>query len=134
MRVIVSACARVPLQSGDTVLLCTDGVWGMLTIPEIGAIMRAQPVTKSLNELLDHAEFRAGAESDNLSAVGMNWGGSNGQVRPGDISTRTLPLDQTTTHMDSFDVNRVSDEKTVTEEDVEKAIAEIQAAIKKYSN
>lgn len=119
---------KIPVQAGDAFLLCTDGLWGGLSNSEIGAILEAYPINQALPELLDHAEFRGGEDGDNLSGIGMVWGEQR-QADP--VSTASMPLNAMTTRMDVFGMPK--DGGDITEEDIERAIAEIQTAIQKYS-
>lgn len=127
----VELSRKVPVREGDTLLLCSDGLWGALSEAEIGAVLGAYPIHQAVPELLDHAEFRGGEDGDNLSALGVTWGGNVRPAMPDAVSTATMPVDSFTTRMDTFDMPR--DAGNVTDEDIERAIAEIQAAIKKYS-
>ena len=81
--------------------------------------------------LLDEAELRAAATCDNLSAVAISWeDGEQGSSS----ATQTLELDSFTTQLDSLEqtlgVNNAFD---LTDDEIEKAIAEINAAIQKFS-
>ena len=116
---------------GDTFLLCSDGLWGSLANNEIAAIMEAYPVSQALPELLDHAEFRGGEDGDNLSGVAMTWGDQPRVVSPDPVSTATMSGGAVTTTMETFDMAKEGSD--VTDEDIERAIAEIQTAIKKYT-
>lgn len=122
------------LREGDTLLLCSDGLWGLLSTGEIASILDTYPITAAVPELLDHAELRGGEEGDNLSAIGMCWGDENRQFNPRSISTATMPLDSFTVQLNTFNVEGDgNDVPDVTEADIERAIAEIHAAIEKYS-
>lgn len=131
----VELSRRVPIQTGDTILLCTDGVWGVLSEAEIGSILDTYTITGAIPELLDHAEFRGGEEGDNLSAIGMTWGEVQKRgLHQDTVSTAAMPLEEISTQLDPFSVAHEAGAKpAVTEADIEKAIAEIQSAIKKYS-
>lgn len=125
---------KVPLSDGDTLLLCSDGLWSLLSTDEIGAVVDTYPINAAIPELLDHAELRGGEEGDNLSAIGMKWGDENSTINQRTISAATLPLDGFTGQQNSFDIGREGNgEPAVTEADIERAIAEIRAAIQKYS-
>ena len=118
---------KTQLSEGDILLLCTDGLWSLLSTEEIASILGTYSMATAVPELLDHAESRGGAEGDNLSAVGMRWGDEE-MSGPRQICTATMPLDAYTVQLNNFSV-----EQDVTEADIERAIAEIQAAIQKYS-
>jgi len=131
----VELSRRVPIQAGDSILLCTDGVWGVLAETEIASILDTYTITTAVPELLDHAEFRGGEEGDNLSAIGMTWGEPQRRgLHQDTVSTAAMPADEVSTQLDPFSVAHEAGSKpAVTEADIEKAIAEIQSAIKKYS-
>jgi serine/threonine protein phosphatase PrpC len=125
---------KIPLREGDTILLCSDGLWGLLSTKEIASVLDTYPITTAIPEMLDHAELRGGEEGDNLSAIGMRWGDENRLFNPRAISTATMPLDTFTVQLDTFSVEQgTHGGQDVTEADIERAIAEIQAAIQKYS-
>jgi hypothetical protein len=104
-------------------------------VNEIGAILNTYPLEQAIPELMDHAEFRGGQDGDNLSAIAMTWGGQgHAQQSTGGVSTEMMPLDSFTTQLDALSVLRdAPGAAPVSDDDIEKAIAEIQAAIKKYS-
>ena len=126
---------RMPIRDGDTLVLCSDGVWGVLSEAEIASILDTYTITRAIPELLDHAEFRGGEDGDNLSAVGITWGEPHKRgLHHETVSTAQMPLEDVTTRLDPFSVTRDPAARTpVTEDDIERTIAEIQTAIKKYS-
>jgi serine/threonine protein phosphatase PrpC len=124
---------KMQLREGDTLLMCSDGLWGLLSTSEIASILDTYPITTAVPELLDHAELRGGEDGDNLSAIGMRWGDEK-LFTPRSISTATMPLDAYTVQLNTFTVEQGAEgEQDVTEADIERAIAEIQAAIRKFS-
>jgi protein phosphatase len=56
-----------PLRAGDTFLLCSDGLSGPLTDPEIGAVAGLLPPDEACQFLIDLANLRGGP--DNVTAV-----------------------------------------------------------------
>ena len=119
------------LHSGDTLLLCSDGVWGPLTATAITRRLSKSDITKSVPELLDLAELRAGRDCDNLSAVAMTWAENTASEFPLQISTRTLELNKVTTEVEDF--RSSADQRLLSDEEIERAIQDIRDAIRKNS-
>lgn len=56
-----------PLEPGDTLLACSDGLWHYFTPKEIGAIVHALPPREASEMLVSKARQRARGSGDNLS-------------------------------------------------------------------
>lgn len=129
----VDTGGKIPLEDGDVVMLCTDGLWGCVDQPDLEKVLTAYPVLYAVPQLLDRAEARGGQFGDNLTAVAINWHDDDIATQ-GALSTEKLTDGEVTTRL-----NTISAEKDfkvrgdVTEADIEAAIAEIQDAIKKYA-
>ena len=111
----VELASPATLREGDTLLLCTDGVWGSLTGPLITAALQKSEIMKAVPELLDLAELRAGMECDNLSVVAMTWAEKRTGVIAGEVSTQTLELDGVSTQIEDFGK---SDHADLTDEEI----------------
>jgi serine/threonine protein phosphatase PrpC len=122
---------KTPLNAGDVVGLCTDGVWGPLgdDLPRL----LGGGVTAAVPRLLDEAQARGGSSGDNLSLIAIDWEENYGETKlPAGIETSTMPLDTHTTLLMNFDAPRPR-EAELSEEDIERAIEEIRGAIRKHS-
>lgn len=122
---------KYELIEGDTILLCSDGVWGGLDDQKIKQILHTNTIDSAIVELLDTAEFNNGEDCDNLSAIGLQWG--DRQMSNFAISTVTMPLGETTTIMspifDDDEGNSLNHD--LSDDDIENTIAAIQAALSK---
>lgn len=128
----IESGGKVALADGDSLLLCTDGFWGEIAEQELIHFLGAFPVLFAVPQMMDRAEVRAGREGDNLSVIAINWHDEDGRPdQHGFVSTQKLDAHTISTHLSRMDAAGQSAE--VTEDDIEKAIAEIQAAIRKYS-
>jgi serine/threonine protein phosphatase PrpC len=117
------------LEAGDAVVLSTDGFWAQIPPTIMGTMLRKQTLQQLMPGLMVEAERRAQGESDNLTVVAMTWEDQD-DVRVAD--TETLGDEQFATSTNTtqqLDDGQPSDD--VTEEDIERAIAEIQNAIRK---
>jgi len=117
-----------PLKLGDTIVLSTDGFWAQIQPAIMGTMLKKQTIIELFPGLLTEAHRRAAGESDNLSVVAMTW---EAQDDPNAADTTQLEMEQfaTATNTEALDAAKPADD--VTEEDIERAIAEIQDAIKK---
>lgn len=126
---------KTPLEAGDVVALCTDGLWGLYPDDLLAAALKDENLMKAIPELMERADGRGGQNADNLSIVAVRW--EDNYVEPGSgnsstIHTQTMPLGAITTHLDEF--GRNPKYKTeLTDEEIERAIQEIRSTIQKYS-
>lgn len=69
----VELSEAVRLLPGDTLLLCSDGLWSPLSAKIISGAVLNRAIIEAVPALLDEAERRAGRECDNLSAIAVSW-------------------------------------------------------------
>ncbi|MFZ2541839.1 MAG: protein phosphatase 2C domain-containing protein [Gallionella sp.] len=62
------------LQSGDIVLLGSDGLWGPFNDEELAKSFNSRPVLDVLNELIVRAVELGNGRSDNTTGVVVRWG------------------------------------------------------------
>jgi serine/threonine protein phosphatase PrpC len=126
---------RTLLHNGDILMLCSDGAWGPLGNEEImRGLSGANPI-EAVPRLLSQAEEKAGAGCDNLSMVALAWLDEIAQAIADVVSTQTMALTDFTTQMDSFDRLHppAGSSMDLTEDEIERAIAEINTAIRKFT-
>jgi serine/threonine protein phosphatase PrpC len=68
-----------PMQSGDVLLLCSDGLWSPLEDVEIAAKFHTAPLPETLEQLMDVAIGREGMRADNTTAIVARWGDSENE-------------------------------------------------------
>ncbi|HEY5899703.1 MAG TPA: protein phosphatase 2C domain-containing protein [Burkholderiales bacterium] len=115
------AAAKVQLAKEDILLLCSDGFWGPLTQRQMMHALTTHALETAIPELVELAERRGGPQCDNISVLAMTWAEEQVAAADADVE-RTEVRDLTATDLDFL---RMSDE------DVEKAIAELKAALRK---
>ena len=116
------------LLKDDIVLLCSDGLWGPLTQRQLLHSLIARQLEPAVAELVALAETRGGRECDNVSAVAMCWG--ENEIAPAD-EPHTLPFHELPT--DVQDLAAIEpDFLEMTDEDIERAIADIRKALRKH--
>jgi serine/threonine protein phosphatase PrpC len=117
------------LREDDTLILCTDGLWGPLSGKLITGTLMKSDLMRAIPALPDLAELRGGADSDNLSVVAMTWAETRRGALAGEVSTQTLVLDGVSTQLGDFSK---ADNTDLSDEEIERAIEEIRAAIRKH--
>jgi serine/threonine protein phosphatase PrpC len=117
------ATSKAPLTRGDILLLCSDGFWGPLTQRQLLHSLVSRPLAQAVPELVALAEHRAGGLCDNVTVLAMHWeedAPAEERTPVGEVSTEIKDL--TATDLDYL---------RMTDEDVERAIAELKAALRK---
>jgi serine/threonine protein phosphatase PrpC len=126
---------KTPLEAGDVVALCTDGLWGLFSDETLATLLTSDNLMKVVPELMEKTDAIGGPSADNFSIVAVRW--EDNYIEPGpsefsSVFTRSMPLGAFTTRLDHF--GRNSSYKTeLTDEEIERAIEEIRSAIQKYS-
>ena len=69
----VESTPAAPLQQGDVVLLCSDGLWGPLVDTDIELAFPAASSVAALEQLMGKALLLGGARADNTTAVVARW-------------------------------------------------------------
>lgn len=125
----ISTSREFPLETGDCIILSTDGFWAQIAPGIIGRMLARQALVELMPGLMSEAHRRARGESDNLSVVAMTWENQD-DLRVAD--TTQMEEDFASSSNTTQQLDAPGDvEVDVTEEDIERAISEIQDAIRK---
>jgi serine/threonine protein phosphatase PrpC len=130
----VELSRKTPLEAGDVVALCTDGLWGLYSDEQLASALKNENLMKAAPQLMEWADTHGGPSADNFSIVAVRWEdySESGLDNLSIIHTQTMPLGSVTTRLDQF--GRNPKYKTeLSDEEIERAIEEIRATIQKYS-
>lgn len=118
---------NVTLQSGDTVMLCSDGVWSALPEAALVAQLTAGNVLESVPRLVRTAVDQAGVIADNATALAMTWGDAApaGTV----LSSDEVPDGAITTTIAVGQLDGDVSSEALSEDEIERTIREIREAI-----
>ena len=120
------------LQVGDSIWISTDGFWGPLDAGQISGRLVGDSILTLAPKLMQEAEKKAGADSDNLSVVALTWENQEESAESSGSATTTEPMAGYSSTMNTMQEFATTKEE-ISDADIEKAIAEIQSAIKKVS-
>jgi serine/threonine protein phosphatase PrpC len=121
----------VRLEPGDVAMLCSDGLWGALEEKVIVDRVTSLSVVHAIPDMIEQALQNAGEGADNTTAIAMMWEADATVPNDDAVLTDTLPLNAFTTSI----LERTGNESDLlSEEEIERSIAEIRAAIDKTTN
>ncbi len=123
---------KTPLEAGDVLALCTDGVWGVMPGEMLAIGLKSANLLQAVPMLLNQAEIRGGPQADNLSMVAVRWEDSYAEDASSIVSTQSMSHDTVNTRLDEFGRNP-NHKSELTEDEIERAIEEIRSTIQKYS-
>jgi serine/threonine protein phosphatase PrpC len=129
---VIDLSRRTPVLDGDLLILCTDGLWSVYPHSEMATMLTSTPILTTAPRMMREAEQRGGPEGDNLSAIIVRWGPETLADEP--TTTDNLALGHFETQVDATVTlaERSGEKRSLTDDEIERAIAEIQSTIQKY--
>ena len=128
-RPIYDVSGGVPLQQGDKVLLCSDGLWGALGDQEIVNHLSAYPVAQAVPELAERALRKSGSTSDNVTVLALEWETPDAFESTRGISTDTIGEGMFESTIQASAVETATED--MDDAAIERSIAEINEAIRR---
>jgi serine/threonine protein phosphatase PrpC len=131
---VIDLSKRTPLRNGDVMVLATDGLWSVMPQGEMATLLTSTPILKTAPQMMREAEQRGGPEGDNLSAIVVRWGPETLTDETSTTITETLGLGEFETQVDRTLTltDRKGPQRDLTDDEIERAILEIQSTIQKY--
>ncbi|MBL8403254.1 MAG: serine/threonine-protein phosphatase [Dechloromonas sp.] len=123
---------KTPLDHGDILLLCTDGLWGEISGDMMAVALKGTNLLQTIPMVLNQADAKGGPHRDNLSVVAVRWEDAYVEEASSSISTQTMTQDEVTTRLEEFGRNPAY-KSELSESEIEDAIEEIRNAIDKYN-
>ena len=129
----VESSRRMTLTPGDTLFLCTDGLWASVTDRLIASAFADKTVMRAVPDMIALALAEAGAESDNVTGMAMSWEGADLGADEG-VSTVSMPAGAITTAIDQRRPPPVGTPSApMTDSEIERAIDDIRSSIRRSS-
>ncbi len=126
----VELSRKMTLQPGDTLFLCTDGLWSAVSDQAISSAFADNTVMRAVPDLIYLALMEAGNEADNVTGMAVSWEGADLNDEQG-VSTVAMPLGAITTTIDHLRPSQLEvPHSPMTDSEIERAIDDIRASIR----
>ncbi|SCK39797.1 Serine/threonine protein phosphatase PrpC [Variovorax sp. HW608] len=119
------------LQRGDRIMLCSDGVWGVLDDGVIVHVLSSgKPVSDAAPDLAEMALRNGGTHSDNVTLIALEWETPDAPGQKRGVSTDSI---SDGVFASTIQAGMPSDSELddLDEDAIERSIAEINEAIKR---
>jgi serine/threonine protein phosphatase PrpC len=130
---VVDTVGPMIMQSGDKILLCSDGLWGTVEDEEITAQLAARPISDAVPELVETALRNGGIKSDNVTVLAVEWESAEDTDTNRGISTQTLGDEVFASTIQASVGSGSTDFDELDEAEIERSIREINEAIQRSS-
>ena len=130
---VIDTVGPIRLQSGDKLLLCSDGLWGTVTDAMIVDLLAKKTIADAVPEMVEQALRNGGAKCDNVSVLAVEWeAAEDREAVQASVATNSLGEEVfASTIQASVRGNDAPDE--MDEAEIERSIKEINEAIKRSS-
>ena len=131
---VIDTAGPVPLQAGDRLMLCSDGLWGTVEDPVIVEHLTAKPIADAVPELAEVALRNGGARCDNVTLLAVEWEGADAPAAQS-VSTRALGEEVFASTIQASlaggDAGAEAHTTELDEAEIDRSIREINEAIKR---
>ena len=127
---VVDTVGPLLLQTGDRLLLCSDGLWGTVDDAVIAEQLASRSIAEAVPELVERALRNGGPKSDNVSALAMEW--ESAEDSSAGISTQQLGEEVFASTIQASVLGSDAPDE-LDDAEIERSIREINEAIRRSS-
>jgi len=128
---VVDTVGPVTLQSGDRLIVCSDGLWSQLDDDAIVELLSTRSLSDAVPEMVERALRNGGPHGDNVTVLAVEWEAVEDSDSIAGVSTRSLGEDVfASTIQASLGETATGD---LDEAEIERSIREINEAIRRSS-
>jgi len=128
---VVDTAGPLLMQAGDRVMLCSDGLWGSVSDAQIVDQLARHPISDAVPELVELALRHAGAKSDNVTVLAVEWESAEDGDSGSGVSTLSLGEEVFASTIQASMIGDTPDE--LDDAEIERSIKEINEAIQRSS-
>ena len=129
---VVDTVGPLLLQSGDRLLLCSDGLWGTVSDAIITDQLARNGIADAVPELVEMALRNGGAKSDNVTVLAMEWESAEDHDTGAGVSTQSLGEEVFASTIQASMLGEAPADE-LDDAEIERSIREINEAIKRSS-
>jgi len=129
---VVDTVGPLVLQSGDRLLLCSDGLWGTVSDAVITEQLAQNTLADAVPELVEQALRNGGAKSDNVTVLAVEWESAEDNDSTGGITTDTLGEEVFASTIQASVLGQEAPDE-LDDAEIERSIKEINEAIRRSS-
>lgn len=120
----------MPMQQGDRIMLCSDGLWSSVSEEDIVSELSQKPVDVGVPDLVENALRKGGEMCDNVTCIAVEWAGDDSsESDPASISTEDISEGVFASTVQAGWLDTTADD--LDDAAIERSIAEINAAIRR---
>ncbi len=124
---VIDVSGPLPLQRGDRLMLCSDGLWGSVADDEIAMFLTGRPISQSVPDLVETALRNGGPKSDNVTVLCIDWEGERENAGGVDSEQLADEVFASTIHPPVGD----APDAELDDDEIERTIDEINEAIRR---
>ena len=128
---VIDTVGPLLMQTGDRLLLCSDGLWGTVSDAVIVSHMARQPISEAVPDLVELALRSGGAKCDNVSVLAMQWEAATNRDAAG-VSTQQLGEEVFASTIQASVLGADAPDE-LDDAEIERSIREINEAIRRSS-
>jgi PPM family protein phosphatase len=130
---VIDTAGPLLLQPRDRVLLCSDGLWGTVSDPEIVGVLSASSISESVPELVERALRAGGPRSDNVTVLAVEWEAAEDADSPLGVQTQDLGDEVFASTIQASLAGDAAQHDELDDAEIERSIKEINDAIQRSS-
>ncbi len=129
---VVDTVGPILLQSGDRLLLCSDGLWGSVPDEQIVEQLSHRVISDAVPELVELALRNGGPKSDNVSVLAVEWESAEDADSSSGISTQSIGEEVFASTIQASVLGQDAADE-LDEAEIDRSIREINEAIRRSS-